>query len=61
MSIARLKINKLCGKKKPGDIIKIEVDENNIPLDRFWRNRLKDSAIDNCVELLPSKKSKSDK
>ncbi len=58
MSVAKLKINKILGKKRPkiGEIIKIEVDVNNIPLDRFWRNRVKDSAIDNCVELIPNNK-----
>lgn len=35
----------------------IEVDDvNNIPTDLFWRNRLKDSAIDNCVEIVSTQK-----
>ena len=27
-------------------------DENGVPTDLFWRNRLKDSAIDNCIEII---------
>jgi hypothetical protein len=27
-------------------------DIDGVPSDRFWRNRLKDSAIDNCVEIV---------
>lgn len=27
-------------------------DENGVPTDLFWRNRLKDSAIDNCIEIV---------
>ena len=27
-------------------------DIDGIPTDRFWRNRIKDSAIDNCVEIV---------
>lgn len=47
---------------KKDEIISIAGDENNIPLDLFWRSRLKDSATDNCVELVeqekPTKKNK---
>jgi hypothetical protein len=28
------------------------VDVDGVPADKFWRNRLKDSAIDNCVEIV---------
>ena len=34
------------------DVI-IEIDDvEGVPLDKFWRNRLKDSALDNCVEIV---------
>lgn len=39
------------GKLSKDSIIEIE-DMNGEPVDRFWRNRLKDSAIDNCVEIV---------
>ena len=47
----------LHGKKK-GDIIKIRVDKNGTPIDRCWRDRMKDAKIDNCVELVQDKKTK---
>ena len=30
-------------------------DENGIPLDPFWRRRLKDSEIDNSIEIVQTK------
>lgn len=36
--------------------LEIKVDENGIPLNKFWRNRLKDSEIDNCIEIYKPKK-----
>jgi len=46
---------------KKGEIIDIAVDKKGIPLVREWRNRLKDSLIDNCLELLENtNKAKSD-
>jgi hypothetical protein len=37
---------------KAGDEINIVCDENNLPIDSFWRNRVKDSVIDNCLEVV---------
>ena len=48
------------GKLSKGAKIKILTDENMIPLDIFWRNRLKDSAIDNCVEIVEEESSKKE-
>ena len=46
------------GKLNKDDIIEID-DINGEPVDHFWRNRLKDSAIDNCIEvILTTKKDK---
>ena len=30
-------------------------DENGIPLDPFWRRRLKDAEIDNSIEIVQTK------
>jgi len=49
------------GLQKKDDIISLETDQNKIPLDHFWRNRLKDSMIDNCVELVQEKESSNKK
>ena len=40
------------GLKKEGSTIDLFCDSNGIPLDKFWRDRLRDSAVDNCVELI---------
>ena len=42
-----------------GSVIDVEADSNNIPLDRFWRRRLIDSRIDNCVEIIEKKETKN--
>jgi hypothetical protein len=39
------------GQLLQGTIIEIN-DEHGVPTDLFWRNRLKDSAIDNCIEVV---------
>ena len=50
----KLKINNVPG-YKAGDIIKIETDAEKVPLSKFWRNRLRDSSTDGCVEIVKSK------
>jgi len=43
------------GKFLKDSVIEIE-DIDGVPLDRFWRARLKDSEIDNCIEIITPKK-----
>ena len=45
------------GKLTKGSTIEVE-DIDGVPTDRFWRNRIKDSAIDNCVEIVSTQKTK---
>lgn len=35
-----------------GTAIKVRVDKNGIPLERYWRDRFKDSKIDFCLEIV---------
>ena len=62
MKKAKLKINKdfPARKLKKGFIISLLVDDNDIPLDMYWRRRLKDSQLDDCVEILGNKKDRTD-
>lgn len=53
----KIKINSDLGKYKKGTVIKIAVDSNNIPIDKYWRARLKDSIRDNCIEIVKKEKS----
>ena len=53
--VMQIKLNQNL-KTPQGQLLKdtiIEInDENGVPTDLFWRNRLKDSAIDNCIEVI---------
>lgn len=61
MKTLKIKLNLALNGRKAGDIIELSCDEHGIPLEKFWRDRLKDSEIDNCVEKIESKpKKKSD-
>lgn len=48
----RLRINLPIGNHRPGDVVNIRCDENGIPLNRNWRNKLKDAKTDGCVEVV---------
>jgi hypothetical protein len=58
-----LKINKPVGGYPAGAVIKIKVDSAGVPVKKYWRDRLKDAARDECVEFVqsePVKKSKKE-
>jgi hypothetical protein len=62
MKERKIKLNKSLktpfGHKMQGAIIKITCDSNGTPTDLFWRARLKDSEIDNCIEFVEEKRIK---
>lgn len=37
---------------KENEIVIIKTDKKGMPIDSFWRNRLTDSKIDNCIEIV---------
>lgn len=39
---------------KVGDEIEVK-DRKGMPLDKYWRNRLKDAKIDGCVSIAKAK------
>lgn len=48
----KIKINaKTLGAHSKGDIVDVS-DVDGIPTEQFWRRRLKDSAIDDCCEVV---------
>jgi hypothetical protein len=54
----KLKLNiDLKGHKK-GDVVRIK-DIDGVPVEPYWRKRLKDAQIDNCVELYTEEKTTS--
>lgn len=42
-------IKKPVGGHPAGSVINIQCDPQGIPLDQYWRNRLKDAEVDNCM------------
>lgn len=56
-----LKINAPIRGYAEGAQIEIKTDKDGTPLDRYWRDRIKDAAIDGCVEFVDAKKSKTKK
>jgi len=40
-----------------GEILTITVDSEGTPINRWWRDRLKDAAIDGCCEVIKKQKS----
>lgn len=53
----KVRINKVLGYVK-GQVIIID-DIAGVPVSQFWRRRLKDAALDNCVEVVASKQTKT--
>ena len=53
----KLKINNVKGCV---GVVTVQTDSAGVPLERFWRNRLKDAAADNCVEVVKAKKYKQE-
>jgi len=47
----KIKINTRFGKFIPGTIINVR-HNNGIPLDKYWRDRVRDSQVDNCVTVI---------
>lgn len=52
MKMLQLKICKSFHVYKEGQIIDVQMADDGVLLNQFWRNRLRDSKIDGCVELL---------
>lgn len=40
---------------KAGQVIKLKF-RKGVPVDRFWRRRLQDAKIDNCIEVVEDTK-----
>lgn len=55
----QLKINKPLAGHQAGSVISIKTDKQGTPIDRYWRDRMKDAKIDSCVEPVKSKKKEN--
>ena len=45
----KLKVNNVRGYS---GFVTVKTDENRVPLEKFWRDRLKDAKTDGCVEVV---------
>ena len=56
MKVIQIKINKPLRNYPPGAIARVPVDDVGVPLEKFWRDRLRDAKIDSCVEVVEEKR-----
>ena len=61
MKTIKIKINTPIRDYPVGFEVTVETDSNGTPLDKYWRRRLKDAEIDNCVEVVKSSQPKKGK
>ena len=58
----KLKLNIPLAGYQAGQTVTVQTDRANVPLDRFWRRRMKDAKIDNCLQVVNNtKRSKPEK
>ncbi len=58
MNTIDLKINVNLPGCAKGTVIKIRADDDGVPLDKWWRDRLHDAKHDNCVSIVSLKVTK---
>ena len=46
------------GNRQADSTVRVKVDANGTPIDRFWRRRLKDAEHDGCCEIIKSRAKK---
>jgi len=56
MKQIKLKLNVKIGEHKKGEVLTLDAHRDGLPMDSFWRARLKDSELDNCCEIVKAKK-----
>ncbi len=55
MKTITLEIKKPLADKKPGDTVALKCDREGTIIDRYWRRRLVDAEIDNCVKVIKNR------
>lgn len=61
MKIIQLKLNADIRDHNKGEVLMLEAHKDGQPKDDFWRARLKDSALDNCCEIVKTKRKPTSK
>ena len=57
----KLKLNNPLAGYEAGRTVSIQTDANGVPLEKFWRRRIRDAKIDNCVEVVKTSRPKREK
>jgi hypothetical protein len=52
VKMIRVKIIKPIADYNVGSTVEVITNINHTPLEKFWRDRLKDAKIDGCVEIV---------
>ena len=52
MKIIQLKINKPIHGHPTGSTVRVKTDDDGVPIEKYWRDRLRDAVIDDCVEIV---------
>lgn len=60
MNSIKLKLNQPMQGYEAGRQVTVQTDSAGVPLEKFWRRRMRDSKIDNCVELVKPTRSKKE-
>jgi len=55
----RLKLNCPMRGHRSGDVVDVAVDKDGVPVERYWRDRLKESPIDGNCEIVKAKTKKT--
>jgi hypothetical protein len=50
----RIKLNAPLRGHATGSEVTIKVDGDGVPMERYWRDRLHDAKVDNCIEFITS-------
>lgn len=60
MKKIKLKLNQPMQGYEAGREVTVQTDSAGVPLEKFWRRRMRDAQIDNCVEVVKSSKPKKE-
>jgi hypothetical protein len=60
MKTIKVKLNVRLGGYEEGAIVTLQTDGAGVPIEKFWRRRLRDAETDNCMEAVKSSKPKKE-
>ena len=61
MKIIQLKINKPIHGHPSGSTVRVCTDDAGVPIEKHWRDRIRDAEIDDCVTVVKKAPNTSNK